>query len=89
MHIAKIMGQNEKFLISKDKNMVIWRSVTKFPYVLVRKLAKYVVAKLLGHNEIQVVPPITLDVEKMNADDVALLEIVSGVPTSLFEHIKL
>lgn len=71
MHIAKIMGQNEKFLISKDKNLVIWRSVTKFPYALVRKLAKCVVAQVLGHNEIQVVPPITLDVEKMNADDVA------------------
>ncbi|XP_052622501.1 uncharacterized protein LOC128127835 [Lactuca sativa] len=79
----------ERFLLAKDKGEEIWRSVKEGPHVPVRTIVRDAATQLMGQDEARPAPLTADDVEKLHVDQVAFVEMVFGVPPSLFEHIKL
>ena len=71
------------------KGEEIWRPLKEGPHVYVRIIVRDAVTTLMGQEELRPVPLIASDLEKLHEVQIAFLNMVFGVPLSLFEHIKL
>ena len=79
----------ERFLRRLPQGKEIWRSVTEGPHVPTRTGPQDEAARLLGAEGEREIQPTALDLEKMDADNIAFSEMIFGIPPVLFEQIKL
>ena len=73
----------QTYIDGKERGEEMWRSITQGPHVIDRARVDNVVA-ILGNNEAVHMAPTPLDLEKMKADRQAKVELVCGIPPSLY-----